>query len=89
MRVYVIHDPADEELARRLAKDLKGKGHEALVAADFRSKGEKAVEEAIASCDKSIVLMTSNLAKTMKRESKSPSLSIDIIVKDEITEVAA
>lgn len=55
-RVYLSHQPEDEQVARGIAARLFTVGIDAVVAADVRSKGLVAVEEAIASCDYTVVV---------------------------------
>jgi hypothetical protein len=55
-RVYLSHQPEDEQVARGIAAELFAVGINAIVAADVRCKGLAAVDEAIASCDYTVVV---------------------------------
>jgi hypothetical protein len=55
-KVYLSHQPEDEQVARGIAARLFAVGINAIVAADVRVKGLAAVDAAIASCDYTVVV---------------------------------
>lgn len=55
-KLYLIHEPEKEEETRKFARDLENQGFKPLVANDYRSRGDEAVNRAIAEADISIVL---------------------------------